>query len=54
MLLSTPIFQVKKFFIQCRRVEISQVLLNLLNNAYDATKDAGADQIDVQVLKIRT
>lgn len=44
-------FPSEEIFIQCRRVEISQVLLNLLNNAYDATKDAGADQIDVQVLK---
>lgn len=38
--------------INCRRVEVSQVLLNLLNNAYDAALDSkdGVPWVRIEVL----
>jgi signal transduction histidine kinase len=35
--------------LKCRKVQISQVLLNLLNNAFDAVKDGQGKEVRIQV-----
>ncbi|MCB0392244.1 MAG: GHKL domain-containing protein [Bdellovibrionales bacterium] len=39
----------KKVQVMCRKVEIAQVLVNLLNNAFDAVQDSEVKQIAIQV-----
>lgn len=36
-------------FVECRSVQIAQVLLNLLNNAFDAVKDSQVKMITIQL-----
>lgn len=41
----------KDVFIECRSVEISQILMNLLNNAYDAIETLAEKWIQIEVTK---
>ena len=42
-------YRVEGLYIKCRAVEISQVLLNLLNNAYDAVKSETEPWVNVEI-----
>ena len=37
------------FYIKCRPIQISQVLLNLINNSYDAIQDVNERWIEIGI-----